>query len=174
MANDCEYCGFANHPLKIYEDRAFVVLLHPAAAIHGHMLIVPKGHYQIIEQVPESEIGGIFQLANKVSASLFESLNIQGTNILVQNGIPAGQSQPHFCLHVIPRRENDKLKLEWQPRQLNEEEMSTVELHLKEHMSQKVITNPTEDEKPLNLDEKPKVISGDEANYLLRSLRRVP
>src|SRR3989338_5285393 len=93
---------------------------------------MPKNHYPILEQVPDIEIGRLFQASNKISSAIFESLGVQGTNIFVANGIPAGQTVAHFTINVIPRKENDGINLQWQPKQLNEEEISTIELKLKE------------------------------------------
>ncbi len=117
---------------KIYEDEQVIAVLDINGASPGHCFVIPKNHYPIIEQVPDPEIGHIFSISNKISSSIFENLNVLGTNIFVTNGVPAGQTVAHFMVHIIPRTENDNINLLWEPKQLSEEEMSTVELKIKE------------------------------------------
>lgn len=118
---------------KVYEDDIMLAVLDVNGANPGHCFIIPKQHYPIMEQVPDIEIAKIFNVANKISSAIFENLEVQGTNIFVTNGIPAGQTVAHFMVNVVPRTENDGINLQWEPKQLSEEEMSTVELKLKEH-----------------------------------------
>ena len=120
-----------------------------------------------------------------VSIALFESVSAQGTNLLIQNGTVAGQEVPHVSVNIIPRKENDGLNLQWDVKQLDEEEMSTIELTLKEGivalekedkktegiLTEETIKHPTQD--PLTQEEKSQN-SKREENYLIRQLRRMP
>ena len=117
---------------KIYEDSDILAVLDVNGANPGHTFVIPKEHYTILEQVPDFLVGKLFSIANKISSSLFEILEIQGTNLFVTNGVAAGQLAAHFMINVIPRKHNDGINITWQPKQLSEEEMSTVELQLKE------------------------------------------
>ena len=135
MGNQCIICNAINSgtTLTVYEDNEIVALIDENPAALGQIAIMPKAHYPIIEQVPDYLINHMFQVVNKISISVFEALQAQGTNLLVSNGVAAGQALPHFMVNIIPRRENDGLNFQWQTKQLSEEEMSTVELVLKEH-----------------------------------------
>jgi len=127
----CQIIGSKLPSKKIYEDELLMAVLDVNGANPGHCFVMPKNHYQILEQVPDTEVGRLFNVSNKISTAIFESLGVQGTNIFVANGIPAGQTVAHFTINVIPRKENDGINLQWQPKQLNEEEISTIELKLK-------------------------------------------
>jgi len=169
---NCDLCALMKGPL-LYEDASIVAMLAPKPASVGHVIVAPKQHHVILEQVPDKIAGELFAVANRLSIALFEGLGVQGTNVLVQNGAAAGQITPHVRLDIIPRQENDGINLLWQPRQLSEEEMSTVELRLKEailplgqHEEKK------EEPKPEKKEEKP--LKMDDENYLIRSLRRIP
>lgn len=129
----CQIIGGKVPSKKVYEDDSVLAVLDVNGANPGHCFVIPKEHYPILEQIPDEEIGKIFKVANKISSSVFDSLQAQGTNIFIANGIPAGQTIAHFLVHVIPRFENDGINLQWDPKQLDEEEMSTIELKLKEH-----------------------------------------
>ena len=158
---------------KVYEDELTLAVLDVNGANPGHCFVMPKKHYQIIEQVPDAEIGKLFAVSNKISSAIFESLGAKGTNIFVANGVPAGQTVAHFTINVIPRKENDGINLQWQPRQLSEEEMSTVELRLKEQT--KNIGHFEKEEKKTKIHApKPALLSENEEEYFTKQMRRLP
>ncbi len=169
----CQIIGDKIPSKKVYEDELVMAVLDINGANPGHCFVMPKNHYPIIEHVPNSELGRLFQVSNKVSSAIFESLGAQGTNIFVANGIPAGQTVAHFTINVIPRKENDGINLQWQPKQLSEEEMSTVELKLKEQT--KKISHFEKDEKKVKIPSpKPITLSSDEEEYFTKQLNRLP
>ncbi len=176
MRESCIVCQIAAGRIpskKVYEDDMALAVLDVNGANPGHCFVLPKSHYPILEQVPDAEIGKLFQVANRISTAIFESLGVQGTNIFVANGIPAGQTVAHFTINVIPRKENDDINLQWQPRQLSEEEMSTVELKLKEH-TKNIGHFEKERKAPKAYAPKHVVLSDEEEEYFSRQLRRLP
>src|SRR3989339_1170670 len=176
MKAACLVCQIIENKIpskKIYEDEFAMAVLDVNGSNPGHCFVMPKNHYPIIEQVPDAEIGRLFNISNRISSAIFESLGAQGTNIFVANGIPAGQTVAHFTINVIPRRENDGINLQWQPKQLSEEEMSTVELKLKD--SAKNVGNFEKEKKtPKVSAPKPVMLSDEEEEFFSRQLRRVP
>lgn len=169
----CQIVGGKIPSKKIYEDELAMAVLDVNGSNPGHCFVIPKNHYPIIEQVPDSEIGSLFSLSNKISTAIFESLGAQGTNIFVANGIPAGQTVAHFMINVIPRQENDGINLQWQPRQLSEEEMSTVELKLKD--AAKNLGAFEKEKKVARVSApKPVILTEEEEEYFSRQIRRIP
>jgi histidine triad (HIT) family protein len=172
----CIVCGIISGQVpskKIYEDDSVMAVLDVNGSNPGHCFVMPKAHYPIIEQVPDHEIGKLFQVSNKISTAIFESLGVQGTNIFVANGIPAGQTVAHFTINVIPRKENDGINLQWQPKQMSEEEMSTVELKLKD--SSKNLGSFEKEKKTKKISApKPVDVSEEEEEFFSRQMRRVP
>lgn len=169
----CEICNqIKSRKGILYQDESLVAMLAPKPAAAGHVYVVPKKHVTILEQVPDKTIGQIFAKANKISMACFDSLGVQGTNLVIQNGIPAGQQHNHCILHIIPRKDKDGLNLAWQPKQLTEEEMSTAEIQIKENTGQVGIFEK-EPEKPAEA-EKPKEIEEKEEDYRTKHLERLP
>ena len=126
MKESCLLCQIVSGGVpsfKVYEDDLALAVLDVNGANPGHCFVIPKNHYPILEQVPDDELANLFLISNKISGAIFEGLKVQGTNIFVRNGIPAGQTVAHFMINVIPRMENDKVNLQWKTRQLSEEEM---------------------------------------------------
>jgi len=175
---DCIICQIVEGKIpskKVYEDDELVAILDVNGANPGHCFVIPKQHFPIMEQVPDNIIAKAFSVANKISISIFDELKAQGTNLFVANGIPAGQKVAHFMINVVPRYEGDIVNMTWKPRQLSEEEMSAVELKIKEHSEN--IGGFSVSSKPKSLDSKKiESISSeeDEDNYLMKSLTRIP
>lgn len=169
----CQIVGNNIPSKKVYEDELVVAVLDVNGANPGHCFVMPKTHYPIIEQVPDAEIGRLFQVSNKISSAIFESLGAQGTNIFVANGVPAGQTVAHFTINVIPRKENDGINLLWQPKQLSEEEMSTIELKMKEQ-SKNIGYFEKEEKKQRILAPKPVALTDEEEEYFSSQMRRLP
>ena len=159
---------------KVYEDDLTLAVLDVNGANPGHCFVIPKNHYPIIEQVPDQELGNHFVVANKISSASFETLKAQGTNIFIRNGIPAGQQVAHFMINVIPRKENDNVNLQWKPRQLSEEEMSTVELKLREQVKGRGIEKAQKAQAAKPEIPKPEPVTDDEDDYFMRQMRRIP
>lgn len=173
--DSCLLCQIITNKIpskKIYEDETLIAILDINGANPGHCFVIPKQHYPIIEQVPDREIGKIFNTANKLSTAIFETLNVQGTNILVANGIPAGQTVAHFMVNVIPRTENDGINLQWEPKKIEEEEMSTIELKLKEQTKNIILHKEPKPEPSITHHPK-NSISEDEDSFS-KQITRIP
>lgn len=92
---------------KIYEDERAVALLDINPANPGHAILLTKEHYSIMPQLPEDDVANIFRVVKSLSNSMLRGIDAQGTNVIVSNGIAAGQRAQHFMVHIIPRKEND-------------------------------------------------------------------
>ena len=80
-------------------------------------------------------------------------------------------------INIIPRQENDGINLQWKPKQLTEEEMSTVELKLKEQIKNVGVGKIEKTETPKTASEKTETVSisdGDEDDYISKQIRRIP
>ncbi|MBI5391179.1 HIT family protein [Candidatus Woesearchaeota archaeon] len=133
MKQNCKQCHLAHGTVPsfpVYEDNDIVVLLCDEPSVSGHMVAIPKEHFPILEVMPDPLAGKLFAAATKVSSALFE--HAQGMNVIVQNGISAGQDAAHVQIHLIPRAQNDNINFNWMPKQLSEEEMNNAEFLLKE------------------------------------------
>jgi len=169
----CDICEiFRNKDVfKIfYEDDLCIALLHESPANYGHSLIIPKEHYAIMELIPDKIIEHLFIISNIISTTLFETMNIQGTNIIVNNGIEAGQKNPHFMIEIIPRTQNDGINFEWKQEPAKEDELKTAELKLREFTDRLYVGQ--EPKEPIEIKENVEEV--DEEDYTFRQMRKVP
>lgn len=121
---------------KIYEDEEIIAVLDINPANPGHILVIPKVHYQIMPQVPDELIGKIFVLAKSLSQATLRGLGADGNTIFVANGIAAGQKAPHFMIHVIPRIKDDFLELLISERTIKESELVKIQSALQSRLRQ--------------------------------------
>ncbi len=170
----CEYCDIIqgnSNAIILVEDIDVIVAIRDHVATPGQISVIPKEHHTILEMVPDVILEKCSVLANKVSIAVFESLGAQGTNIVIQNGLGAGQTVPHFSIEVIPRQENDGLNLQWEPKQMMEDELEATFDLLKETLP--TLSAPKEEPTTETPTEKVTSKKGKD-NYLLKSLKRIP
>lgn len=174
----CEYCDILERKSTadiLYEDNDIIIAIKDFSIAPGQITVFPKQHFTIMEMVPDDILEKCFVLANKVSVAIFESMGAHGTNIVVQNGLGAGQKVPHFAVEIIPRREGDGLNLQWAPKELSEDEKETAFLLIKEEGDKLVDIGKKKEKKEVSqiVTEKISGLSGKD-NYLLKSLKRIP
>ncbi|MCB9359564.1 HIT domain-containing protein [Candidatus Woesearchaeota archaeon] len=127
--NRCIFCQIIAGKVqskKIYEDDKVFAILDINPANPGHILLMPKEHYAIMPQVPEDILGHLSTITKKICNIALKALGAKGTNVLIQNGVAAGQKSQHFMIHIIPRMENDGIGLFLDRKQITENDYNTV------------------------------------------------
>lgn len=117
MSNNCIFCSIIGMEISsttIYEDEWVKAIMDISPANKGHVILISKSHAENIFELSEEAVGRIFSVAKKVATVLKEELKCDGVNILQNNEKAAGQTVFHFHVHVIPRYEGDKVKLDWE------------------------------------------------------------
>lgn len=175
---ECEYCDILSGKSKtqlIYEDDAVVVAAKDMAYTPGQITVFPRKHFTILEQVPDEVVSQCMIAAGKASQAVFEVFQAEGTNILIQNGLGAGQKVPHFAIEIVPRREGDKLNLQWQPKEISPDDLDITAHQLSEEVAK--LGNFTAPKKKEEAKEKKKeeIVEKEKGeNYLSKSLKRIP
>src|SRR3989338_6667776 len=98
MNSDCLACSIAAKQIKmdtLYEDDTVIAVLDTKGANIGQMLLFPKRHVPIIEQLSAEEWKRMGIVGNALSVALFEALAPKGTNMFVANGVAAGHTVFH-------------------------------------------------------------------------------
>jgi histidine triad (HIT) family protein len=172
----CEYCEIIERnkePEIIYQDEEVIVAIKDLTTATGQVTVFPRKHYTILEMVPENILEKCAVLANKAGMAIFDGLAAQGTNVVIQNGLGAEQKVPHFGIEVIPRREEDDIELQWEPKQMREDELEATLIAIKESLENKeeIKVEKVSEEKGKDKENKKK---SDKDNYILKSLRKLP
>jgi len=112
VEDNCIFCKIVKKeiPAKIiFEDESCLVFLDINPLALGHTLVVPKKHAKSIFDISEEDVKHVFEIAKKISLQMKEKINAEGINFFQASEEAAGQSVPHFHLHIIPRRKNDDI-----------------------------------------------------------------
>lgn len=111
---DCIFCKIVKKELPafiFYEDESVIGFLDINPLVEGHTLVVPKTHYESIFDIDEEALQKIISVSQKISKRIKEALRVEGVNLINASGVVAGQSVPHFHLHIIPRKAEDEINL---------------------------------------------------------------
>ena len=114
--DDCIFCKLANGEIEtnsIYEDELVKVIFDANPASKGHVLILPKNHFDNIYELDDDTAAHIFKVATKIAKAYNQALDFDGLNIVQNNGEAAGQTVFHFHMHIIPRYKNDSVNVTW-------------------------------------------------------------
>lgn len=126
---NCIFCKIANGEIPaatIYEDEDFRVILDLGPASKGHALILPKAHAANLFELPDDLAAKAMLVAKKVGGKLKEVLGCDGLNLVQNNGEAAGQTVFHFHMHLIPRMNDDKVGITWNPGKLTDEDKADI------------------------------------------------
>jgi diadenosine tetraphosphate (Ap4A) HIT family hydrolase len=132
---ECIICEKKFEKNILFENEQIIIMLAVEPAVSGQIQIFSKEHHTIMEQVSDEEISLMISAANKISIILFELLKVHGTNIIINNGVPAGQKIPHFSIDILPRRTDDNLKLDWALKQAAPEALDSIQQIINEGMN---------------------------------------
>jgi len=111
--DDCIFCRIINGEIPsytIYQDDKTLAFLDIDPDTRGHTLVIPKKHARNIIDMEDTDIEAVFRTVKKVVGSMKVSLDLDGLNLVVNQGEVAGQVIHHFHCHIIPRYIDDGIK----------------------------------------------------------------
>ena len=108
--SDCVFCKIVNGEIpcsKVFENDDVIAFLDIAPLADGHTLVIPKAHYETMDQVPpeiSAKVAAVFPVLSK---AICKAMAKEAFNIFQNNGRPAGQLVDHVHYHIVPRSEDD-------------------------------------------------------------------
>ncbi len=108
--DNCIFCRIISGELPsriLYEDEETMAFMDVAGDVDGHVLVVPKKHVKNILDCDEKTLFAVMRTVKKLSNHFSEDCGYDGVNLLNASDESAGQSVPHFHVHIIPRKRND-------------------------------------------------------------------
>ncbi len=126
---ECIFCRILRGEIpssRVYEDESMIAFLDINPLNPGHTLMIPRGHYDRITDMPGEEIAALMSKAPLIARAVVKATNAEGFNIFQTNGACSGQVVPHVHFHIIPRHEGDGLGFVWKPRGYAEGEMERL------------------------------------------------
>jgi histidine triad (HIT) family protein len=110
---DCIFCSIVagEEDAVVVDETDETLAFAPLDPVsEGHLLVIPKSHYESLFDVPESTLSDVIKHTKSIASRLQDS-DFDGVNLLHASGEAAQQSVPHFHIHLAPRRSGDELDL---------------------------------------------------------------
>lgn len=106
----CTFCDLIRGAAEVsicYEDAVAIAFLDIQPVNPGHVLVVPRDHYETLQDIPMEVGQHLYQVAVKLIPLVQTAAGAHDMNIVVNSGQAAGQNVMHYHIHLIPRREGD-------------------------------------------------------------------
>jgi histidine triad (HIT) family protein len=126
---ECIFCKIVARELPsqiVDEDDRTVSFMDINPATRGHALVVPRRHAADLLEIDDDDLEATILAAQRLARRVSERLGADGVNLLNSCGRSAWQTVFHFHLHVIPRYEDDPLRLPWTPASGDQDEIAAA------------------------------------------------
>ena len=113
----CRFCAIVagrEETLFVFESSTAVGFLDRRPLFPGHVLVVPKDHFETLPDLPEAVVGPLFRDVRVLAEVVELAMGAEGTFVACNNTV--SQSVPHLHVHVVPRRRKDGLRGFFWPR----------------------------------------------------------
>lgn len=130
---DCIFCKIIRKEIPadvVYEDENVLAFLDITPINPGHVLLIPKKHYENLYDLPDEILTQLAPIIKKLASAIKKGVNAEGINIGMNNERAAGQLVSHAHFHIMPRFSNDGYQ-HWHGQPYKEGESSKVALKIK-------------------------------------------
>ncbi len=106
----CVFCDIVAGSVPAYvvfESPSVLAILDHHPLLPGHVLVIPKTHYETLGDLPAAEVGPYFLVVQRLAIAIEQGMRAEGS--FVAANIRVSQSVPHLHVHVVPRRKGDGL-----------------------------------------------------------------
>jgi histidine triad (HIT) family protein len=113
---DCVFCKIVAGRIpsaKLIDDHAALAFLDVGPLAPGHALLVPRDHYETIDQVPADAAAAMLRHLPALVKAVQIATGCAGVNVLQNNGVAAHQAVGHVHFHIIPRNPGDAFHFNW-------------------------------------------------------------
>ena len=95
---------------KVHEDDETLVFMDIMPRADGHALVIPKAGGRNLLDLDPDAVAAVAKVAQRVARAAMRAFEADGVVIQQFNEAPAGQEVFHYHVHVVPRREGEKLR----------------------------------------------------------------
>ena len=132
---DCLFCAIVAGELPgeiVDSDEHTVSFMDINPATRGHALVVPREHVADLMEASDAQLEQTILAARRLARTIEAALEPDGFNILNSCRPAAWQTVFHLHVHVIPRYEDDPLKLPWIPRGSDADQIAAIAAQIRE------------------------------------------
>src|SRR5581483_2190419 len=110
---DCVFCKIVSGEIpaeKVYEDEYTLAFMDIHPSNPGHVLVIPKDHFENLYTIPDEELCRLMLSVKKVAIAVKHGTLADGIHLVMNNEKPGGQLVFHAHIHIIPRYIEDDFK----------------------------------------------------------------
>ena len=114
IQSHCHFCEIIHGGGEVsccYEDSQAIAFMDIQPVNMGHVLVVPREHYESLNDVPPSLAMHLFEVALSLGPIIRKVTGSDDLNIVVNSGEAAGQNIFHYHVHLIPRKAGDGFEI---------------------------------------------------------------
>jgi histidine triad (HIT) family protein len=129
MPEDCIFCKIVAGELPaqtVDQDEHTVSFMDINPWTRGHALVIPRNHSRNLYEIGDDDIAHVTGAAKRLALRMKERLGCDGVNLLNSCEPAAWQTVFHFHVHVIPRYDDDPLRLPGSPEQTDPGELAEI------------------------------------------------
>jgi histidine triad (HIT) family protein len=107
---DCLFCEIVNNKkqaLKVWENDNFLAFLDIRPINPGHILLIPKNHFNDVFNIPDPLFGELFQIIKKIIEPLKEATFSTRIGLAIE-----GFGVSHAHVHLVPVNHGNELNPE--------------------------------------------------------------
>lgn len=123
----CLFCDIINNKIpsfKIWENDDFFVFLDIAPINPGHLLLVPKKHFEEVYDLPEYLYGNLFKTVRITAERLKEATKAKRIGVAIE-----GLGVSHTHVHLVPVNSGNELNPE-RAKKATESELKEMQKNL--------------------------------------------
>ena len=100
--------------ITLYEDDKTLAFMDIMPQAVGHSLVIPKEPAVTFLDLSEESAAAVMATSKKIAAAIVRAMDAPGFMMAQLNSSAAGQTVPHYHMHILPR--HDGLELEFHAR----------------------------------------------------------
>jgi histidine triad (HIT) family protein len=134
----CSYLGGGREWAVVEELESTLAWLPPRQSGRGHVLVIPKRHAPTLLDLEPDEASAIMHHVRRVAHALSKAFDPAGLNVFQNNGLTAGQTVPHYHVHIVPSYPGDlpgRIFSSGEIERSTHEELLVVAAQIREHLA---------------------------------------
>ena len=129
MPEDCIFCKIVTGDIPaevVDQDDHTLSFMDINPWTRGHALVIPRTHSRNLLEIDEDDLARVGAAAKRLATRMRDRLGCDGVNLLNSCEPAAWQTVFHFHVHVIPRYDDDPLRLPGAPQEIGQDELRAV------------------------------------------------
>ncbi len=117
--SDCVFCKIVAREIPasvVHEDDDTIAFMDIGSVNPGHVLVATKRHADNIFGLNEALGAAVGRALVRVARAIEKAFAPEGLSQYQANGKLAGQTVFHYHVHLVPRRPDDGMKIDWPAR----------------------------------------------------------